>query len=69
MKYIELGINLTDDLGIASVIINQNDTNLPSDSNLINRVAFTLLKSMHLNKENIDLQDFLNELDITLSKK
>ena len=67
MKYIQLGIHLTEELGLKSVTIDHNETDLPSDSNLINLVAFALLRSINLNKESVDLQDVLNELGITVT--
>lgn len=67
MKYIQLGINLTDDLGIRSVVVGINTTDLPSDSHLIEIVAFTLLKSLSLNKDSVMVQDLLNELGIERS--
>jgi hypothetical protein len=69
MKHIALGINLTHELGIKSVTIDYNDTDLPSDSKLINLIAFALLKSIHINNEDLDLQDTLNEVGIKLSEK
>lgn len=64
LHYIEFGINLNEGLGITSVSINYNTTNLPSNSELVKKVAFTLLKSIYSNKEDLMLQDLLNELDI-----
>jgi hypothetical protein len=68
MKYIQLGLHLTDDLGIKSVTIDHNETDLPSDSKLITLIAFALLKSIHLNKSDLELQDMLNELGIVKAK-
>lgn len=65
MKYIDLVICMNDDLGIQSCVIDQNDTGLPSDSNLIKKVCITLLRSLSLNKEYVEIQDLLNELNIT----
>lgn len=63
--YIQLGVHLNEGLGITSVTIDHNTTDLPSDSELIKKVAFTLLKAINLNKEDVMLQDLLNEMDIT----
>jgi hypothetical protein len=65
MKSINLQIWLTDNLGIKSVVIGDNTTGLPSDSNLIKEVGIALLQSISLNKESIQIQDLLNELNIT----
>lgn len=64
MKHIKLTIGLTDELGIKSVTIDYNDTELKSNSELVQRVAFTLLKAYSLNKDDMKLQDLLNELNI-----
>lgn len=64
MRYIQLGIHLTDDLGIKLVTIDHNDTGLKTDSDLLLQIAFTMLKSLNLNKESVKVQDLLNELDI-----
>jgi hypothetical protein len=69
MPYIQLGIFLNDRLGITSVRIDHNDTGLNDDSNLIETVALTLLKSLSLNKESVQVQDLLNELGIERSKR
>jgi len=65
--YIQLGVHLNEGLVIKAVTIDENTTDIPSDSKLIKRVAFNLLKSIQLNKEDLMLQDLLNELDINLS--
>ena len=62
--YIQLGVHLTGSLGMKSVTIDCNTTSLPSDSELIKKVAFTMLRALQLNKEDLALQDLLNELDI-----
>lgn len=64
MKHIKLTIGLTDDLGIKSCAIDYNDTGLQSNSELVKKVAFTLLRSYSMNKEDTALQDLLNELNI-----
>ena len=64
MKEIILSINLNDDLAIKSCEIIYNDTGLKSDSELINRVAFALIKSIHVNKDSISVQDLLNETNL-----
>ncbi len=64
MKRVSLTIGLTDDLGIKSVVIDYNDTGLLDDSVLIEKIALTLIKSIYINKEDIYIQDILNELNI-----
>jgi hypothetical protein len=71
MKHIQLSLHLTEEekLGIKSVTINFNDTGLPSDSKLIELIALGLLKSIHMNKDSLELQDLLRECGIVKSKK
>jgi hypothetical protein len=69
MKYIQLGFFLTDELGIKSILIDQNNTGLPNDSKLLENIAFAILKASHINRDSLILQDLLNELDISLPKR
>lgn len=66
--YIQLGINLNEELGLKSVTIDYNTTGLPNDSELLKLVAMTILKAIVLNKESVAVQDLLNDLDITIGK-
>lgn len=61
---IQLTFRLTETLGMKSVTVDLNTTDLPSDSELIKKLAFTILKSLSLNKEDIAVQNLLNELGI-----
>lgn len=65
MKYINIGITLTDELVLKSVVIYANDTGLESDTNLIRLLSFALLKSLHLNKEDLELQELLRKYGIS----
>jgi hypothetical protein len=65
--YIQFGIHLNSRLGIKSVTIDHNDTDLASDSDLVRRVSFTLLRSIELNKDDIMLQDLLNGLGLKIT--
>lgn len=64
MKHIILSIELSDELGIKSVTLTHNDTGLKSDSELIKQVAYTILRSYSANKEDVIIQDLLNEVGI-----
>jgi hypothetical protein len=64
MPYIELGFDLTDELGIKSVLINHNDTELKNDSELLRSISIAILKALESNKESLTVQDLLNELGI-----
>ena len=66
--YIQLGISLNDALGIKEVAILWNDTELKSDSELIKTIAFTIIKALKLNEEDVMIQDMLNDLDISKPK-
>lgn len=65
MKNIQLSISLSDDLGIKAIVYNYNDTELPSNSETLGNIAIAILKSLHLNKDDLLIQDLLNELDIS----
>lgn len=62
--YIEFGVNLNNELGIKSLIINQNTTELPNNSELIKLVAIGLLKAVKLNEDSLAVQDLMSELGI-----
>lgn len=42
--YIQLGIHLNENLGITSVMIEENTTDLSHDSELVKKAAITILK-------------------------
>jgi len=67
MKNIQISISLSDDLGIKAIVYNYNDTELPSNSETLGNIAIAILKSLHLNKDDLLIQDLLNELDISRS--
>ena len=67
MKYIQLGIHLTDDLGIKAITIDHNESGLNSDSELIKRLSIAMLKGLVINKESVAIQDLLNEVNISLT--
>jgi hypothetical protein len=69
MKRIQLTFNLTDKLGLRSVEFDYNSTHLPNDSELITKVCFAAIKAVRLNKDDMQLQDLLNELNIGLPKE
>lgn len=68
MPTIQLMINLTDELGIKSIVFSYNDTRLPNNSETLGLIAAAMLKSLSLNNESLLVQDFLNELDIKVQK-
>lgn len=68
MPTIVLQLDISNDLGVKSVIIDYNDTGLPDDSNLIRKVAITLLKCLDQNEDSIKTADMLNELGIPVQE-
>ena len=67
-KQIHLAIGLNDGLGITSVVITHNDTQIANNHELIEAKALALLKSILSNKSSLKLQDLLSELDVELVK-
>lgn len=64
-KQITLSFHLEgENLGLKSVTFDVNETDLPNDSELLKMLATTLLKSIIINKQDVLVQDLLNELDI-----
>lgn len=68
MKHIQISIDLTDELGIKSASVNYNDTGLKSDSELVIKVAYALLQSFSVNKDEVLLQDLLRDVNISVEK-
>lgn len=69
VHYIQLGIHLNKDLKIKSVTIDHNTTDLPTNVDLVKKIAFTLLKSIELNKEDLQLKELLKELQIDTTRR
>jgi len=68
MKHISITLNMTDDLGIQSVTIDYNDTNLPDNGELLELIAKALLKGLAVNNDKIVVQDLLNELNLKINE-
>jgi len=68
MKHISITLNMTDDLGIQSVTIDYNDTNLPDNGELLELISKALLKGLAMNNDKIVVQDLLNELNLKTNK-
>ena len=68
MAAISLMINLNDELGITSIVYSYNDTELPSNSETLGKISLAILKSLHLNKDSLLVQDLLSELNIDVQK-
>lgn len=64
---VTLSIDISKEMTIKAVTIEYNDTGMKDDSELITRLAYTLLKSVDANKDELQLQDLLQDLDISKS--
>jgi len=67
MKYIQLGIELDDELVMKSVEIQHNDTEMPNDSKLLKATSVAMLKSIIQSSDSLAVQDLLHELGIDRS--
>ena len=64
MKMIQITLNLTDELAIKSIFIDENDTGLPNDTTLLENVAIGLIKVINKNRKDLQIQDLLYEANI-----
>lgn len=64
MKNLTISFEFTDDLGLKGLEFVENETNLPSDSKLLKRLAICILKAVDLNPEEMSTHDLLVELGI-----
>jgi hypothetical protein len=64
MKYIQLSIELTDDLALKKIVFLCNDTGLESDSKLVELIGIAFIKSIYLNKDDLELTEMLDKLGI-----
>ena len=65
-KYIDLGFHFTEDLGLKAITFNHNDTHLPDDSKTLELIAIAMLKALHTNKQDMEIQDILNHFNISI---
>lgn len=56
--------HLNDDLGLEAASFEHNTTDLQSDSELLKLIGIALLKAVKVNKDDLVIQDLLNELDM-----
>jgi hypothetical protein len=68
MKYIQLGLEFSDELQLKSISIQYNETELKSDAELIIKISKALLISFEKNKESIELQEILSDVGISKSE-
>lgn len=69
MRFIQLTVTMDDEYVLKYVSVDLNTTDLPSDSKLVKQIAIAILKSLKLNKDDIMIQDLLNELNIKKQPK
>ena len=62
--YIQIGLHLNEDLGLEAATFEHNTTHLQSDSDLLKLIGIALLKAVSINKDDLVVQDLLDELDI-----
>ena len=63
MKTITISFGIVDDC-IKQIVYDENETDLPSNSETLEMLAFTLLKVISKEKDSMKVQDVLNELNI-----
>lgn len=63
MKKIVLDFYFNERLSLKKVLIDKNETELPSDSDLLEAIARCLLKSIEKNRDSLRLQDLINDID------
>lgn len=68
MKNIIIHLEVTDSLGLKSVTITKNETEIPSTSRFLKSIAKAILKALKEDKADIAVQDLLNELGIRREK-
>jgi hypothetical protein len=68
MKAIEIMLIFDDDLGLKSVKITHNDTGIESNHHLLQQIAWCLLKSLTINKDDLDFKEELFKLGITTQR-
>lgn len=64
MKKLTITLNLTDDLKVKSIVFEENETGIKSDSELLNNAATAILSLLKSNKDDIEVQELLNDLQI-----
>lgn len=64
MRIVTLTFAINDKNCIKDIVIDINETDMPNDSNLIKTICWTAVKAIHNDKEDIAIQDLLNELGI-----
>lgn len=65
--YIQIGVHLNEKLGIKSITIEENTTELECNSELLKKICIGVLKSIDLNHEDVQIQDLFNKVGVKKS--
>jgi hypothetical protein len=63
MKTITISFGIVDDC-IKQIVFDENETDMPNNSETLEMLAFTLLTVISKEKDSMKVQDVLNELNI-----
>jgi len=64
VDYITISVGLTKEGGVAEIMLDENTTNRKNDSKLIRDVAEAIIATLDKNKEDVAVQDLLQDLKI-----
>lgn len=67
LKFITLTFVVDEDLHLKNIQFDENETDLPNNSDTLKAIAIATLKGMYRDKEGIAVQDLLIELGIKKS--
>jgi len=64
VDYITISVGLTKEGGVAEIMLDENTTARKNDSKLIRDVAEAIIATLDKNKEDVAVQDLLQDLKI-----
>ena len=64
VDYITISVGLTKEGGVAEILLDENTTARKNDSKLIRDVADAIIRTLDKNKEDVAVQDLLQDLKI-----
>jgi len=64
VDYITISVGLTKEGGVAEILLDENTTARKNDSKLIRDVAEAIIATLDKNKEDVAVQDLLQDLKI-----
>jgi len=64
VDYITISVGLTKEGGVAEILLDENTTARKNDSKLIRDVAEAIIRTLDANKEDVAVQDLLQDLKI-----